>query len=240
VEKLTPFVMCIIFALVLFFLWKLAIKLSSIAARKKIMANKTEASKEETSVLLLSHFGEFSVLPNMFLPSRNGKYITYGKVDNIIILPTCIAVIHVECMRGQIFGGSSATWHRSVRLSGGERREEDFANPILSNERNIFALTKIFEREKINTPPINNIVIFSSDKVLFSDEAAEVFTLSAAIKKLKSLSKGKRIPIKERILYRKTIKKYSVSPKKARLHNAKVQRALAGIEPKAPSRKIKK
>ena len=242
VEKLIPFIMCIVFVAVSFAFWMLAVKLSSLAVRKKIMAQKTEASKEETSVLLLSHFGEFSVLPNTYLPSRNGKYQLYSKVDNIVLLPSCIAVVHVESMRGQIFGGRGATWHQSVRLPGGERKEYDFENPIIRNEKNIIALTRIFECENITLPNIYNIIIFSSDKVLFSDEAAEVYTLSAAIAKLKTLAKGKRIPFKERMLYRKTIKKYSVSPKTARIHNAKVHRAMAGVgtEAKAPSRKIKK
>ena len=171
---------------------------------------------------------------------RTGKYSVYGKVDNIVILPSCIAVVHVESMRGQIFGGSDAVWHQSIRLPGGERRETDFENPILANEKNIIALTQIFEREKIATPPIYNIIIFSSNKVLFSDESAEVYSLSAAIAKLKALAKGKKIPFKERITLRKIIKKYSLHPKKARLHNAKVQRALAGAETKNPNRKVKK
>ena len=240
VEKLIPFIMCIVFIVVAFCFWMLAIKLSSLAARKKIMANKVEASKEEVSVLLLSHFGEFSVLSNTFLPTKSGKYSLYGKVDNIVILPSCIAVVHVESMRGQIFGGSSSVWHRSVRLPGGERKETDFENPIISNEKNIIALTNIFEHEKINTPPIYNIILFSSDKVLFSDESSEVYALSAGINKLKTLAKGKRIPLKERFLYRQTIKKYSVSPKKARLHNAKVQRALAGVAEPKTTRKVNK
>lgn len=240
VEKLIPFIMCIVFIAVSFCFWMLAVKLSSLAARKKIMAKKVEASKEEVSVLLLSHFGEFSVLPNAYLPSRSGKYSLYGKVDNIVILPSCIAVVHVESMRGQIFGGRGATWHQSVRLPGGERREMDFENPIISNEKNIIALTHIFEREGIATPPIYNIIIFSSDKVLFSDEAAEVYSLSAAIAKFKTLAKGKRVPFKERNVWRKTIKKYSVSPKKARVHNAKVQRAMSGSEIKTAPRKVKK
>ena len=240
VEKLIPFIMCIVFIVISFGFWLLAVKLSALAARKKIMANKLEASKEEVSVLLLSHFGEFSVLPNTFLPSRNGKYLYYDKVDNILLLPSCIVVIHVENMRGQIFGGSGSTWHQSVRLPGGERKEVDFENPIMRNEKNIIALTKIFERENITTPPIYNIIIFSSDKVLFSDESSEVYALSAAIAKLKSLAKGKRIPYKERILYRKTIKKYSVSPKKARMHNAKIQRAMAGATETKATRKVNK
>ena len=236
-EKLIPFVMCIVFVLVLLCLWLLAIKLSSLAARKKIMSQKQEASKEATSVLLLSHFGEFSVLPNMYIPSRNGKFTLYSKVDNIVILPSCIAVVHVESMRGQIFGGSASTWHQSVRMPGGERKETDFENPILVNEKNIIALTKIFEREKIPTPPIYNIIIFSSDKVLFSDEMAEVYSLSAAIAKLKTLAKGKKVPLKERMTWRKTIKKYSVSHKKARAHNAKTRRAMAKPETKTRIKK---
>jgi hypothetical protein len=201
------------------------------------MAQKHEASKEATSVLLLSHFGEFSVLPNVYLPAKNGKFTLYGKVDNIVILPSCIAVVHVECMRGQIFGSHEAIWHQSVRLPGGKRKETDFENPVLVNEKNIITLTKIFEREKITIPPIYNIIIFSSDKVLFSDEMAEVYSLSSAVSKLKALAKGKRIPFKERLNLRKTIKKYAVTAKKARIYNAKVQRAMAKTETKT---KIKK
>lgn len=236
-EKLTPFIMCIVFIIISFCFWRLAVKLSSLAARKKIMAQKHEASKEATSVLLLSHFGEFSVLPNVYLPAKNGKFTLYGKVDNIVILPSCIAVVHVECMRGQIFGSHEAIWHQSVRLPGGKRKETDFENPVLVNEKNIITLTKIFEREKIAIPPIYNIIIFSSDKVLFSDEMAEVYSLSSAVSKLKALAKGKRIPFKERLNLRKTIKKYAVTAKKARIYNAKVQRAMAKAETKT---KIKK
>ena len=238
-EKLTPFFMCIVFAIISFCLWLLAVKLSSVAARKKIMSQKTEASKEATSVLLLSYFGEFSVLPNVWLPSKNGKFTLYGKVDNIVILPSCIAVVHVESMRGQIFGGRAQTWHQSIRLPNGERRENDFENPVLGNEKNIIALTKIFEREKISTPPIYNIIIFSSDKVLFSDESAEVYSLSSAIAKLKTLAKGKRLPFKERLNFRRIIKKYSVSAQKARAYNAKTMRAMAKPEIKTAA-KIKK
>ncbi|MBQ8861169.1 MAG: NERD domain-containing protein [Clostridia bacterium] len=231
-EKLTPFVMCAVFVLASFCFWKLAIGLSSLAARKKIMAQKNEVSKEATSVLLLSHFGEFAVLPNIWLPMRVGKFTLYSKVDNIIILPSCIAVIHVESMRGQIFGGNTPIWHQSVRLPNGKRKENDFENPVVSNEKNIIALTKIFEREKISTPPVYNIIIFSSNKVLFSEDSAEVYSLSAAIMKLKALAKGKKLPFKERSRLRRVIKKYSVSPKKARTHNMKVQRALSRPEPK--------
>lgn len=236
-EKLTPFIMCAVFVLVSFCFWKLAVGLSSLAARKKIMAQKNEVSKEATSVLLLSHFGEFAVLPNAWLPMKVGKFTLYSKVDNIVLLPSCIAVVHVESMRGQIFGGNAPMWHQSVRLPSGERKENDFENPVLSNEKNIIALTKIFEREKITTPPIYNIIIFSSNKVVFSEESAEVYSLSAAIAKLKALAKGKKLPRKERHRLRRIIKKYSVSPKKARVHNAKVQRALTRPEAKKQTSK---
>ena len=77
--------------------------------------------------------------------------------------------------------------------------------------------------------------------LVFASITLVVFhALSAGINKLKTLAKGKRIPLKERFLYRQTIKKYSVSPKKARLHNAKVQRALAGVTEPKTTRKVNK
>lgn len=235
-EKLTPFIMCAMFVLAAFFLWKLAVKLSSYAARKKILAQKNAASKEATSVVLISHFGEFAVRPNVCLPIRTGKTFIYGKIDNIVILPNCIAVVQVECMRGQIFGNmSKSMWHQSVRLPDGERNEKDFENPITNNERNIIALSKILEHEKITPPPIYNIILFSSDNVVFSEEPPEVYSLSKAILKMKSLAKRNakkdKITFGERRRIIRAIKKYSVPVSKAKAHNAKVIRA-SGVKSK--------
>jgi hypothetical protein len=229
-EKLTPFIMCTIFVIAAFFLWKLAVKLSSYAARRKILAQNNAASKEATSVILISHFGEFAVRPNVCLPIRTGKTFMYGKIDNIVILPTCIAVVQVESMRGQIFGNMGKhIWHQSVRMPDGERKEKDFENPISNNERNIVALSKILEHEKITPPPIYNIIIFSSDKVVFSEECPEVYSLTAAINKMKALAKrnakNAKITFSERRRLIRAIKKYSVPVNKAKAHNAKVLRA---------------
>ncbi|MBQ7291813.1 MAG: NERD domain-containing protein [Clostridia bacterium] len=232
-EIFTPFIMCALFVLAAFCFWRLSVKLSSYAARKKILAGKGSAGKEATSVVLISHFGEFAVRPNVCVPIRTGKFHVYSKVDNIVVLPSCIAVVQVETLRGQIFCGSGAVWHQSLRLTNGTSQETDFDNPIINNERNIIALAQIFEREKITPPPIYNIILFSSDKVIFSVEApAEVYTLSKAIEKMKALSskknaKEKKIPFKERLRIIRAIKKYSVSPAKAKAHNAKVMRAAA-------------
>lgn len=220
-EKFAPFIMCVIFIFIAFCLWRLALKISSLAARKKILSYDL-ASKESTSVLLMSYFGEFAVRPDKWLPvmTRMGKI--YSLVDDIIFLPTCIAVVKVKSMSGQVFNGPSRKWTQSVRLRNGEHKEVEFENPIIENERNIIAITKIFEKEKITPPPMYNIVIFASDKVVFSEESPEVYTLSDAVKKLKSLSDGKKIPLKERMAYIRAVKKYSTTKSAARANNKKI------------------
>ena len=226
-EKLIPLVMCAIFILIAFCLWKLTIKISSFAARRKILSY-SRASEEATSVLLISYFGEFSVMTNTFLPIRTTRGTVYTDVDNIVILPTCIAVVEVKSMKGQIFTGNSQKWHQSVRLKTGERKEIDFENPVIKNERHIITLTEIFEREHIPTPPIYNIVMFSSDKVIFSEEQPEVYTRSAAIEKMRALSKrGRKFTFKEKRAIVKAIKKYSTSAAAARAHNAKISKTAA-------------
>ncbi len=220
-EKLTPFIMCMIFIFIAFCLWRLALKISSFAARRTILSY-SRASVEATSVLLLSHFGELAVKTNKCLPvmTKSGKM--YLQVDDIIIFPSCIAVVKVKSMSGQIFNNDPRTWHQSARLRSGERIEQDFPNPVVANERNIIALTKIFEREKIEVPPIHNIVIFSSEKVVFSEESLEVYTLTSGIEKLCKLSDGKKYSFRERHAMAKAINKYSLSPDKARIENRKV------------------
>ncbi|MGN1094925.1 MAG: nuclease-related domain-containing protein [Eubacteriales bacterium] len=222
-EKLTPFIMCVIFLAVAFCFWRLALKISSYAARRKILSY-GKASEESTSVLLISYFGELAVHTNVWLPLKTKNATIYTEIDDIVILLTCIAVIEVKSMTGQIFNGDSRTWHQSTRLRSGERRELDFENPIIQNERHIIALTKILENEKIDIPPIYNIVIFSSNKVVFSEDSPEVYSLSNAINKMKELSNGKKLSHKEKLKISRAIKKYSTNPVKARAHNAKVRK----------------
>ncbi|MBE6654813.1 MAG: NERD domain-containing protein [Ruminococcaceae bacterium] len=229
-EKLIPFIMCIIFIVIAFFLWKAAMKISSFAARRKILSY-SRASEEATSVLLISYFGELSVLTNTFLPIKTTRGTVYTDVDNIVILPTCIAVVEVKSMNGQIFTGNAHKWHQSVRLKNGERKEIDFENPIIKNERHIVTLTQIFERENIPTPPIYNIVMFSSDKIVFSQDQPEAYTRSAAIEKMRALSKrGKKFTFKEKRAIIRAIKKYSTSAANARAHNAKISKMAAKAE----------
>ncbi len=222
-EKITPFIMCIIFIFIAFCLWKAAVKISSFAIRRRILSY-SRASKEAASVLLISYFGKCAVHSNVYLPLRTTRGVVFTGIDNIVILPTCIAVVKVQSMKGQIFTGDPKQWHQSVRLKSGQRKERDFENPIIANERHIIALSQIFEREKITAPPIYNIVMFSSNKVVFSEEFPEVYTLSAAIDKMKMISKGKKLTYKEKRSFSRIIKKYSTSAAKARAHNAKIRK----------------
>ena len=228
-EKLTPIIMCIIFVLIAFCLWKAAIKISSFAARRKSLSY-SRASEEAASMLLMSYFGEFSVHTRVHLPLRTTRGVIYTDIDNIVILPSCIAVVEVKSMKGQIFMGDQKRWHQSVKLKSGERKEVDFENPVIKNERHIVALTQIFEREKIEIPPIYNIVMFSTNSVVFSEDQPEVFTLSAAIDNRKSLSRGKRFTRKEKRRFSRAIKKYSTSAANARAHNAKISKMAKKAE----------
>lgn len=222
-EKLIPLLMCIIFIAIAFCLWKAAIKISSFAARRKVLSY-SRASASAVSVLLISYFGDSAVLPNVYLPCRTTKGVVYTDIDDIIVLPTCIVVVEVKSMNGQIFTGKGDKWHQSLKGKNGETTELDFENPILKNERNTQILTAILEKEKLPIPPIHNIVMFSTDKVVFSEEFSEVYKLSAAIEKIKMLSKGKRFSRKEQRRYIKTINKYSTSAAEARAHNAKIRK----------------
>lgn len=222
-EKLLPLLMCIIFIAIAFCLWKAAIKISSFAARRKILSY-SRASKNAISVLLISYFGDRAVRPNVYLPCRTTKGVVYTDIDDIIVLPTCMIVVEVKSMNGQIFTSKNDKWHQSLKLKNGAATELDFENPILKNERNTQILTAILEKEKVPVPPIHNIVMFSTDKVVFSEEFPEVYKLSAAIEKIKMLSKGKRFSRKEQRHYIKLIDKYSTSAENARAHNAKIRK----------------
>ena len=129
-EFLTPIFICAVFVLIAYGLMRLALFISSTAARRMILSY-GKASEEAVSALLISHFGASNVICNRYLPYRTPTGTAFTEIDCIVILRGRIAVVEVKSLVGSIYNPPSETWHQSAVMKNGEHKELDFVNPIL-------------------------------------------------------------------------------------------------------------
>ena len=101
-EFLTPIFICAVFVLIAYGLMRLALFISSTAARRKILSY-GKASEEAVSALLISHFGASNVICNRYLPYRTPTGTAFTEIDCIVILRGRIAVVEVKSLVGSIY-----------------------------------------------------------------------------------------------------------------------------------------
>lgn len=213
--------MCAVFAVIAYGLMKLTLKLSALAARKKILSY-GRPSEQAASALLCSYFGTASVLSGIWLPclDERGKKM-YTEVDDIIVLGSCIVSVEIKSLVGKIYSDDERTWHQSAVTRSGEKKELDFTNPVLQNSRHIEAIKAALKKENISPPEIYNAVIFTSEKVVFTVEQPNVFRLGDGVEYIKSLSKEKTMSTQKRLSIIRAIRKNSAKPFQARAYNDK-------------------
>lgn len=216
--------MCVIFAAIAYGLMKLTLKISSAAARRKILSY-GRPSENAASALLCSYFGEMNVLSGRWLLclDRAGRKM-YTEIDDVVVLGSCIVSVEIKSLVGKIYSDDEYTWHQSALMRSGEKKELDFTNPILQNERHISALTELLKKEGIPCPPIHNVVIFTSDKAVLTSEYPEVFNLKNGVEYIKSLSAKKTLSAKQRLAIIRAINKNSAKPAAARAYNERSRR----------------
>lgn len=218
-EKFAPIIMCAIFVAIAYGLMKLTLKISAAATKKRILAY-GRPSENAASALFCSQFGEMNVLTNKWLLCQDtrGRKL-YTEIDDIIVLPSCIVCVEVKSLVGNIASDGEYMWHQSVRTRTGEMKELDFANPILQNERHVDAVKAVLEKENVPCPPIYNMVVFTSEKVAFSHEHPQIYSLADSVEYIKALSKARTLSTKQRLDIIRAINHNSPKASRARAYN---------------------
>lgn len=216
-ELLFPVFIAAAFLGLSYLLMRAVIALEKLSARRKILSY-GKAAEDTVAALLVSHFGPNVILTNRYLPYRTKNGTAYTEVDCIAVLRGAVAAIEVKSLVGSIRNPDTELWHQSAVTRDGDIKELDFTNPILQNERHILSLVGIFEKERISPKPrIENLVIFTSDKVSFARaRQSEIYSLSSAIERLKELNRIYTLSGKERYAILRSIKKHA-KPKRAAL-----------------------
>lgn len=192
-EKIIPFIMCALFILAAYGLLKLSLFISSYVTQKKILSYGV-ASEDAATTLFCSYFGMKNVISNAVLPIYTSAGKRYTEIDNIIVLPTCIAVIEIKSLIGRIDNPEGAQlWRQNAVTRSGELKELDFRNPFHQNERHAAAVKEALKNMPF-APPVYGFVVFTSPRVSFIHKNEDILKPMQAVDKLKLLStRGKRI-----------------------------------------------
>lgn len=225
-EVLVPYLLCALFLLAAWGLLRLSLRISSSAARRKILSY-GRASEDAMAALAASYFGSTNVLANCWIPYRTKNGTAYTEIDCIVFLRGKIAVLEVKSLVGTIRNPDTGTWHQSARMRDGTQKELDFVNPLWQNERHTAALVSLFEKERLDFPiSVESLVVFTSNRAVFTYPKQEgVYSLSEAMKELHRLNNtGSAFKFGEKLKIHRTIKKYTKSKRQAMAINNKLRR----------------
>lgn len=192
-EKIIPFIMCAVFVLAAYGLLKLSLFISSYVTRKKILSYGV-ASENAATALFCSYFGMKNVISNAVLPVYTSAGKRYTEIDNIIVLPTCVAVIEIKSMIGRIENPEGAqTWRQNAVTRSGEIKELDFRNPFIQNDRHAAAVKEALKNMPF-APPVYGFVVFTSPRVSFVFKNDKILKPTQAVDKLQQLSsRGRKL-----------------------------------------------
>ncbi|MBQ4136905.1 MAG: NERD domain-containing protein, partial [Clostridia bacterium] len=160
VPLIAVFVGIIIFAAALLFL---VIKIKS-AKRIKQIENYGKPSEKRLKELLEKAFSPSAVFSGVYIPYTNGERDKYAEMDAVLILRSGVYVIELKSHNGKIINGDTKYWtqiYNDKRIS--------FYNPLYQNTTHSKVITNIFKSEGQYNVPVYNVIVFSSQKVTFTN-----------------------------------------------------------------------
>ncbi len=244
-ERIVPYLLCVIFLAVMYGLMRLALFLSKAAARRSVYQSGVYTAKT-VHTLFLAQFSERNVLSDAFLPRKTASDVVYEKCDHILFLDGALAIVTI-CREDGVINNLSfgETWYSRVRTKLGTEKELIFENPITAGERKKQALTKILENANCRFRiPVHHIVIFPSRRVRFSlPRQEEIMSPPEALRRLTEMNKTVRFTKEQKKAIKKAVKHFSLTNSQVEKIQIKKQKAqskkLAAMAKakKAPSKK---
>ena len=202
-EKLMPYILAVMLAIILYFIYKIIIRIIKIITRKKILGYYSH-NAHTAEALLYTLFPSKYVLENVYLPYFSAdKQKILAKADYVIIMPSGIATIIVKEEGGQIQSDNENIW---LQYDMGKKTQ--MRNPIKENQRNIAIIGKILEKNDINGIDFFNMVIFTSNRIVFSQRYSEIFTLAHASDYILRVCGRKKLNLIQRWKIRRILKRF--------------------------------
>lgn len=205
VPLIAVYVGIIIFAAALLFL---VIKIKS-AKRIKQIENYGKPSEKRLKELLEKAFSPSAVFSGVYIPYTNGERDKYAEMDAVLILRSGVYVIELKSHNGKIINGDTKYWtqiYNDKRIS--------FYNPLYQNTTHSKVITNIFKSEGQYNVPVYNVVVFSSQKVTFTNSYHNLVLMDDLLKYIKKTGKNDALSIAQTSRLRTILRSYIRSGRK--------------------------
>lgn len=184
------------------------LKIQTAARRKKVESYGKE-SEQRVDALLKENFGEDFVMTGTFLPYLRSSEGKYTEIDHIVFTRGGIFVIEVKSHNGFIKCPNDRFWWQNYN-----DKKIRFYNPIWQNNTHVKIVQEILRNEGQYNLPIHSIVVFTSNKVTFSEKYDNLIGVGELVGYIKHRCRKNTISAQRLRRIIAIIKKHSSSSRK--------------------------
>ena len=184
------------------------IKIKS-AKKVKQIENYGKPSEKRLKEMLEKAFSASAVFSGIYIPYTNGEKDKYAEMDAVLILRSGVFVIELKSHNGKIINDDTKYWTQIYN-----DKRINFYNPIYQNSTHSKVVNNIFKSEGQYNVPIYNVVVFSSNKVTFTNEYPNLVLIDDLIKYIKKTGKSEALSIAQTSRLRTILRSYIRSGRK--------------------------
>ena len=195
------------------------IHIKSAAARRKVEGYGRPSEKKIDS-LLKKAFGENAVLCGIYLPYIKLNYDKQAEIDHIVILRSGIYVIEVKSHNGRIINPNEHDW-----LQIYNDKKLKFYNPLRQNNTHVRIINDILKSEGQYNVPLYNIVVFTSNKVGFTNSYENLIKTDQLVTYIRRHGKKNALSTAQTARIRAIIKRHAIrDPRVMRRHKNEMRK----------------
>lgn len=173
--------------------------------RKKVESFGKE-SEQRVDAMLKKAFGEENVMTGVYLPYINLDYDKFAEIDQIVILRSGVFVIEVKSHNGFIDNPNQHDWWQTYN-----DKKIRFYNPLRQNNTHARIVGDILKSGGQYNVPIHNVVVFTSNRVSFSNKYDNLLKKHEFIGYIKRVGKKNSMSVTQTSRVRALIKSKAVT-----------------------------
>lgn len=196
----------------------IVIKIKS-ATRIKEIENYGKPSEKRLKELLEHEYSPNAVFSGIYVPYINKGVDRYAEIDAVVVLSSGVFVIELKSHNGKITNGDTKYWtqvYNDKRIS--------FYNPMYQNDTHVKVINSILKSEGQYNVPIYSVVVFTSNKVTFTNDYKNLVSLDELTRYIKKTGKSDAISIPQTTRIRTILRSYIRTGKKIETDHKKAIR----------------
>lgn len=163
-------------------------------------------SEQRVESLLIKAFGADVVMTGVYLPYIKLDYEKFAEIDHIVINRGGVFVIEVKSHNGYIKCPNEHDWWQTYN-----DKKLRFYNPLRQNSTHVKIIQDILRSEGQYNVPLRSVVVFTSNRVTFSQRYENLVRTHELTGYIKRLSKKNSISASQVTKVRKIIEYHAVT-----------------------------